>query len=82
MIPTAFGQVIEEVGKLVVGLTLAFLLIRAHKPLPLASAGAIFGVTAGAVGALIYMMLYKRRNYPPRPYGTADIPVSRDTIVR
>ena len=51
MIPTAFGQVIEEVGKLVVGLTLAFLLIRAHKPLPLASAGAIFGVTAGAVGA-------------------------------
>ena len=32
MIPTAFGQVIEEVGKLVVGLTLAFLLIRAHKP--------------------------------------------------
>ena len=82
MIPTAFGQVIEEVGKLIVGLTLAFLLIRAHKPLPLASAGAIFGVTAGAVGALIYMMLYKRRNYPPRPYGTADIPDSRDTIVR
>ena len=32
MIPTAFGQVIEEVGKLIVGLTLAFLLIRAHKP--------------------------------------------------
>ena len=82
MIPTAFGQVIEEVGKLIAGLTLAFLLIRAHKPLPLASAGAIFGVTAGAVGALIYMMLYKRRNYPPRPYGTADIPDSRDTIVR
>ncbi len=27
-------------------------------------------------------MLYKRRNYPPRPYGTADIPDSRDTIVR
>ena len=49
MIPTAFGQVIEEVGKLVVGLTLAYLLIRAHKPLPVASAGAIFGVTAGAV---------------------------------
>ena len=82
MIPTAFGQVIEEVGKLVVGLTLAYLLIRAHKPLPVASAGAIFGVTAGAVGALIYMMLYKRRNYPARPYGTADIPDSRDTIVR
>ena len=82
MIPTAFGQVIEEVGKLVVGLTLAYLLIRAHKSLPVASAGAIFGVTAGAVGALAYMMLYKRRNYPARPYGTADVPDSRDTIVR
>lgn len=82
MIPTAFGQVVEEVGKLVVGLSLAFLLIRAHKPLPIASAGAIFGVTAGALGALIYMALYKRRNYPERPYGTADIPDSRSTIVR
>ena len=82
MIPTAFGQVVEEVGKLVVGLSLAFLLIRAHKPLPIASAGAIFGVTAGALGALVYMALYKRRNYPAKPYGVADIPDSRETIVR
>ena len=82
MIPTAFGQVVEEVGKLIVGLSLAFILIRMGKPLPIASAGAIFGVTAGALGALLYMMLYKRRNYPARPYGTGDIPDSSSTIVR
>ena len=68
MIPTAFGQVIEEVGKLVVGLTLAFLLIRAHKPLPLASAGAIFGVTAGAVQApQLPTAALRHGGYPRQP---------------
>ena len=67
MIPTAFGQVIEEVGKLVVGLTLAFLLIRAHKPLPFASAGARFSALRRARSERSSMMLYKRRNYPRGP---------------
>ncbi len=63
MIPTAFGQVVEEVGKLVVGLSLAWLLIRAHRGLPQAAAGGIFGVTFGSLAALIFMAVYKRRNY-------------------
>ena len=82
MIPTALGQVVEETGKLVVGLTLAWLLVRAGKGLPVASAGAIFGVTFGALGALVYMSIYKRRNYPERTYGLADTPDSRNAIMR
>ena len=82
MIPTAFGQVVEELGKLVIGLSLAWVLVRSHRGLPTAAAGAIFGVTAGALGALIYMALYKRRNYPDATFGTKDVPDSRGSIVR
>ena len=82
MIPTALGQVVEESGKLVVGLTLAWVLVRTGQGLPMASAGAIFGVTFGALGALIYMALYKRRYYPDRPHGLADTPDSRSSIMR
>jgi stage V sporulation protein B len=81
MIPTAFGQVVEEVGKLIVGLSLAWVLIRMGKDLSIASAGAILGVTAGAGLALVYMVWYKRKNYPVRPYGINDIPDSRGKIM-
>ena len=82
MIPTAFGQVIEELGKLLVGLTLAYYLASRHRGLDRASAGAIFGVTAGALGALVYMALYKRKYYPDRTFGAQDVPDSRTGIVR
>jgi len=82
MIPTAFGQVIEELGKLIVGLTLAWIIARSGRGLEATAAGAIFGVTAGALGALIYMSIYKSRNYPETTYGVADVPDSRRDIVR
>ena len=82
MIPTSFGQVIEESGKLVVGLTLAWVLVRSGKGLPVASAGAIFGVTAGAAAALVYMSVYKLRNYPPETYGVDDIPDSAKKVLK
>ena len=81
MIPTAFGQVVEEVGKLVIGLSLAYGIARRGLGLARASAGAIFGVTAGALAALVYMGAYKRRNYPERPFGVSDVPDSHSTIV-
>ena len=82
MIPTAYGQVIEEVGKLIVGLALAWLLVRAGKGLPVASAGAILGVTAGSALVLAYMVWYKRRYYPARTYGVKDIPDSRSKVMK
>ena len=81
MIPTAFGQVVEECGKLIIGLSLAWILVRVGKSLDVAAAGAIFGVTAGALGALAYMFLYKRRNYSA-PLGADDIPGSRSDILK
>ena len=82
MIPTSLGQVVEETGKLLVGLSLAFFLVRRGRDMSTASAGAIFGVTAGALAALVYMASYKRRNYQEKPYAFRDAPDSRSTILR
>lgn len=80
MIPTTIGQVLEVLVKVIVGLALAAYLMRAGKGKPLASAGAIFGVSAGGLAALLYMFVYKKRNYRDEVSGTADVPDSRGRI--
>ncbi|MDO4750274.1 MAG: oligosaccharide flippase family protein, partial [Eubacteriales bacterium] len=64
MTPTTIGQVLEVLVKVIVGLALAWYLIRGGKSIPIGSAGAIFGVTAGGFAALLYMVIYKRKHYP------------------
>ena len=66
MKPTTVGQVLEVLVKVIVGLALAILFTRAGKSLPVSSAGAIFGVTAGALAALAYMLLCYLRDYRGR----------------
>lgn len=61
MMPTAASEVIEAIGKLVVGYSLAVVFLP--KGLPLASAGAVSGVTVGAfLGAFLLMILYFVKN--------------------
>lgn len=57
MAPTSISQIIEALCKLVVGLGLAFWLVKQGKDPDVAAAGAITGVTVGTVVALIYMVL-------------------------
>lgn len=63
MIPTTISQVLEVLFKVVAGLMLAWWLLGAGKSLPIASAGAVFGVTVGSLVAMIYMMRYCGKNY-------------------
>lgn len=81
MIPTTIGQVLEVLTKVVVGLILAWYLVRLGRSTPVASAGAIFGVTAGGLIALIYMYIYKKRNYPSCSVASPDMPESRRKIL-
>lgn len=61
MMPTALSEVIEALGKLVMGYSLAVLLLP--KGLPLASAGAVSGVTVGAfLGALLLIIIFLFKN--------------------
>ena len=69
MRPTTVGQVLEVLVKVIVGLSLAEWLLHTGESVPMASAGAIFGVTAGALAALVYMA----REVPALP-GAAGAP--------
>jgi stage V sporulation protein B len=80
MIPTTVGQVIEVLLKVIVGLVLSWYLTHLGKSLPVASAGAVFGVVVGALGALIYMVVYKARHYREEPLRDPDVPESAGAI--
>lgn len=74
MTPTTVSQILDVLAKTAVGLALAWAFTRAGKSLPIASAGAIFGVTAGAAAALLYIAVYKHRHYPERAVADPDVP--------
>ena len=80
MIPTAVSQVVESVFKLVVGLTLAWLLLRAGQSIVISGAGAILGVTVGCIIALIYLIVYMARHHDRTK--TSDTPDSSGKILR
>ena len=63
MIPTTVDEVLEVLFKVISGLVIASMLLRAGKGLPIGSAGAILGVSIGSVVSLAYMICYKHRHY-------------------
>ncbi len=69
MVPTALSEVAEALGKLFIGYILAKLLIK--NGIEYASAGALFGISAGAFAGLIIMLFaYFGRN---RKYKKSNI---------
>ena len=60
MIPTTVDEVLEVLFKVISGLIIAGLLVKAGYDLPVASAGAILGVSIGSVVSLGYMLIYKK----------------------
>ncbi|MGE4353040.1 MAG: oligosaccharide flippase family protein [Oscillospiraceae bacterium] len=80
MTPTTVGQVLEVFVKVIVGLALAWYLTKIGKSLPIASAGAIFGVVAGGLTALVYMYISKMRHYKNTPLQNPDVPESSGRI--
>ena len=59
MIPTAFSQVIEALGKLVFGLGLAYYLMNKGYGLEIVVAGAIGGVTIGTILSAAYIIFVR-----------------------
>ena len=75
MIPTTVDEVLEVLFKVISGLILASMLLRAGKGLPIGSAGAILGVSIGSVISLGYMIWYRHRHYRDlaAPYTAGDV---------
>ncbi len=67
MVPTSVSQIIEAVGKLIIGVALAWLFMQQSRGTEIAAAGAIFGVTAGALLALIYLIINHHRHEDRSP---------------
>lgn len=72
-VPTAMSQFIESFVKLLVGLPLAWYFIHSGQPVEIGAAGAIAGVSAGIVLAMVYMVLEYRR-HPLRRGGDTPQP--------
>ena len=82
MAPTSISQMIEAFCKLVVGLGLAFWLVKAGRPPETAAAGAITGVTVGTIVALVYMVLsYLMRTRSEGERLSEDTPASSKSIL-
>lgn len=62
MVPTAYSQIIEQLGKLVFGLSFAVILFPRGPEF--AAAGAILGVSLSEILALIYIVIIYRRRKP------------------
>lgn len=59
MMPTAVSQVIEALGKLLLGLGLAIIAINKGYSIPKVAAFAVLGLTIGVALSLLYLVLYK-----------------------
>lgn len=81
MKPTTVSQVLEVLVKVIVGLVLAEIFIKAGKSIPVAAAGAMFGVTAGSLAALIYIWFSYRRRRRSMTQKSSDRPDSRRVIL-
>jgi len=72
MIPTSVSQVVETAVKMVVGLVIAWLLVRAGYSVSTGAAGAILGASFGGAAALLYLIFAKRkRSRVEAPYEQA-----------
>ncbi len=90
MLPTTVDEVLEVLFKVISGLAIAVILMKifagSESVLPIGSAGAIFGVSIGSTVSLLYMVVYKRRNYNlmAGPYTAGrspeDVPEDDDTV--
>ena len=81
MTPTAVSQILEALCKLVIGLGLAYWLVRAGQPSHVAAAGAITGVTVGTILALAYMIFNFDSTRMREEKDTQDAPDSARRIL-
>jgi stage V sporulation protein B len=64
MIPTATSQIIEAAGRLLIGFTLAWWILRMGHGAEVSAAGAILGVTAGTALCTVYLAFVRRPGVP------------------
>lgn len=82
MVPTSVSQIIEASGKLFIGLALAYFLMKSEARVEDAAAGGIFGVTAGAALALMFLVFTHIRRRAQEPNRANDVPDGHGDILK
>ena len=83
MVPTSVSQIIEALGKLVIGLGLAYYIMKVlGKGKEYGAAGAIAGVSIGGLIALIFLIFDHIRTRRAEPIKVQDEPESTGRILK
>ena len=85
MIPTAVSQLIEQCGKVILSLPLAYAGIHVFRSLELGAAGALLGITLSEIIAMIYMIIrwkVRKKEYDALPQAPGLTPLSSRTLLR
>ena len=83
MVPTAVSQLIEQVGKVILSLPLAYLGLK--KSVAAGAAGALLGITLAEAAALLYMVIrhyIKKPQFEAFPQDPMAEPVSRSVLMK
>jgi len=78
MMPTAISQVIEALGKLILGLSLAILACKRGLSAPLVAAWAMIGLGVGVALSTLYLMLRRQRDQAKMSLPLVDALADRD----
>ena len=81
MRPTSTSQMLEAVVKLVVGLVIAFAVMRYTNSIPLAAGGAILGVSVSCLVSMLFLHGKFRPEFRELPH-TDEAPIPYKTIVK
>jgi len=81
MYPTAISQVLEALGKLAVGFGVAWFFVESGFGFGMAAAGAVFGVSVGALMSAMYLLFVCSRNKGKEKKPKLAVPRSSRKIV-
>ena len=85
MFPTAVSQLIEQCGKVILSLPLAYLGVHVFRSLEIGAAGALFGITLSEIIAMIYMIIryrIRRKEYDSLPQAPDLSPADNKSLLK
>ena len=80
MTQTAISQVIEALGKLVLGLLFAYIALRLGYDTPAVAAAGVLGLVLGVALSAMYLALAKRKNTPPITASAMERGIARQLL--
>ncbi len=82
MMPTAISQIVETLGKLLLGLLFAYIALQRGYELPIVAAYAVLGLTLGIAFSMLYLIVFKMCERSSKEKDINDSAFSRLSVAR